>query len=77
MRHLDAFESRGDDRGASAWTVVNQVLDSQEVQGQDGAEAKINPARVPIEQKESIRWLEKSTAIDRPSRFPWTMCSHW
>ena len=59
MRHPDAFESRRDDRGASARTVGNQVLDPQEVQGDDGAEAKDqSDTRVPIEQKESIRWLE-------------------
>jgi hypothetical protein len=59
VRHPDAFESRRDDRGASARTVGNQVLDPQEVQGDDGAEAKDqSDTRVPIEQKESIRWLE-------------------
>ncbi|UPJ79256.1 hypothetical protein IVB16_31415 [Bradyrhizobium sp. 183] len=40
VRHPDAFEPGRDDRGASAWTGGNQVLDTQEVLGDDGTEAK-------------------------------------
>ena len=35
--------------------------------GSDALKRKINPTRVPIEKKESIRWLDKLEAIDEPS----------
>jgi hypothetical protein len=37
---------------------------------------KINPTRVPIEKKESIRWLEKCPAVHGASRRPGTMRPH-
>jgi len=49
-----------------------KILDPREVQRNAALKRKINPTRVPIEQKESIRWLEnlrQSTALmDDPGR---------
>lgn len=58
MRHPDAFEPRRDDRGASARTGGNQAWTRKKFKGTTALKRKINPTRVPIEQKESIRWLE-------------------
>ncbi|WP_247457993.1 IS4 family transposase [Bradyrhizobium sp. 2] len=35
-----------------------QILDPEEIQGTAALKKKINPTRVPIEKKESIRWLD-------------------
>jgi len=58
LRHPDAFEPRGNNRGAASRADGRQILDSEEIQRNRRAQEKINPTRVPIEKKESIRWLE-------------------
>ena len=45
--------------------------------GCDALKRKINPTRVPIEKKESIRWIRKSEAFDGNSGRPRPLRPHW
>ncbi len=66
MRHPDALESRGDDRGAALGLAAIKFWTRKKFKGTAALKKKINPTRVPIEKKESIRWLEnvqQSTAL--------------
>ena len=67
-----AFEPCDYDRGITAGIVRGEILNSRQVQGNRGAEKKINPTWVPIEKKESIRWLENlkqsTELLDDPGR---------
>jgi hypothetical protein len=54
------------------WAWRDQVLESPEIQGNSRAEEQINPTRIPIEGKESFRWLQNmqqsSDLIAQPQR---------
>ena len=71
--NLDAFEPCDYDRGITAGIVRGEILDSRQVQGNRGAQKKDQSnVRVPIEKKESIRWLENlkqsTELLDDPGR---------
>ena len=58
LRPPDACEP-GDHAGRpAAWPDGGQVLVAHQLQGNRRAQARINPTRVPIDQKESMRWLD-------------------
>jgi transposase-like protein len=57
LRHPDALP-RGDDRGAAARAGGVKFWTRKKFKGTAALKKKINPTRVPIEKKESIRWLE-------------------
>ncbi|MDF0492957.1 hypothetical protein [Bradyrhizobium yuanmingense] len=65
------------DRGASSRTGGNQVLDTQEVQGDDGAEAEDQSEACFDRAEGEYPLAGEFTVIDRPSRYPWTMRSYW
>ena len=59
LRAADAFEPGGNDGRVAAGNGRGQVLDPEEVQGYETPSGRrINPTRVPIEGKESMRWLD-------------------
>ncbi len=58
LRHPDAFELGRDHRGPAAGAGGHQVLDSGQFKGTRALKRSVNPTRVPIEQKESICWLQ-------------------
>jgi hypothetical protein len=58
LRHSDAFESCGNDRGAAARACGGQFWTRKKFKGTAALKKKINPTRIPIEKKASIRWLE-------------------
>jgi hypothetical protein len=58
VRNSDAFEPSGDDGRDPPGAGRRQILDQEEVQGNCRAQAEDQSDWVPIEKKESIRWLE-------------------
>jgi hypothetical protein len=75
VRYLDAFEPGGDDRWPPLGLCAIKFWNRQKFKGTNALKRKINPTRVPIEEKESFRWLEnlrQSTALlAQPDR-----CAH-
>ena len=57
MRHLDALQSRRNSAGLPLGLAAVKFWTRQEFKGTNALKRKINPTRVPIEQKESLRWL--------------------
>ena len=70
--NLDVFQPCDYDRGITAGIVRGEILDSSKFKGTAALKRKINPTRVPIEKKESIRWLENlkqsTELLDDPGR---------
>ena len=58
MRDPDAFKSRGDSARPAARAGRHQILEPQGVQGHGDRRNKVNFTRIPIEKKESFRWIE-------------------
>lgn len=54
---IAAFQPGAHSGGLAAGIGRCEVLDAAGVQGTNALKRKINPTRVPIEQKESLRWL--------------------
>ena len=48
----------------------------EKIKGANALKKRINPTRVPIEQKESMRWLDKSAAVDRRCSSGLLTCVH-
>lgn len=57
LRNADAFQPRGDRRGPPPGIGGREVLDTENFKGTAQLK-KVNPTRVPIEKKESVRWLD-------------------
>jgi hypothetical protein len=72
MWDLEAFQPGGDNRGTASWHGDVKFWTRKEFKGTNALKKKINPTRVPIEEKESVRWLEnirQTTALlDDPDR---------
>ena len=58
MRHLDAFKSRGDDRGLPLGLAAIKFWTRKKFKGIAALKKKVNLTRIPIEKKESVRWLD-------------------
>lgn len=65
MRDPDAFQPSSDNTRASVGSDSGEILDPK-FKGTNALKRKINPTRVPVEEKESYRWLKnlrQSTAL--------------
>jgi hypothetical protein len=58
LRHPDALEPGGNDRRAAAWLTAVKFWTRKKFKGTAALKGKVNPTRVPIEKKESVRWLD-------------------
>ena len=67
-----AFQPRGDPEGLPLGIAAVKAWTRKKFKGCNALKKKINPTRVPIEEKESVRWLEnlrRSTALlNEPQR---------
>jgi Transposase DNA-binding len=58
LRHSDALHPGSDDRRAALGLAAVKLWTRDEFKGCNALKKKLNPTRVPIERKESYRWLE-------------------
>ena len=49
----------------------------EKFKGTNALKKRINPTRVAIEEKESIRWLDNLRPADRATAAPGLLRSHW
>ena len=71
LRHSYALQLGHDCQWPAIWAGGGEVLDTQ-FHGANALKSRINPTQVPIERKESIRWLENmhqsSQLLGKPTR---------
>jgi hypothetical protein len=58
LRHPDAFEPGVTTEGLPLGLAAIKFWTRKKFKGTNALKKKVNPARVPIDKKESIRWLE-------------------
>jgi hypothetical protein len=58
LRDPDAFEPSSNDRGLPLGLAAVKFWTRKKFKGTAALKKKVNPTRVPIDKKESIRWLE-------------------
>ena len=71
LRAADAFESGDHPQGKPLGLAAVKFWTRKKFKGTNALKKKVNPTRIPIEQKESLRWLEnlkQSTQLANPSR---------
>jgi len=70
LRHSDALQLGGDECRAAAGLAAIEFWTRDEFKGCNALKKRINPPRVPIERKESYRWLENVRQSTAPFSYP-------